>query len=213
MKRLFRISAIIAMLSVGLLYGCGREEGTAPPGASVESGQQAEPSATKEEKFSQIERAVAELEPTEGHSARGRVVFTPDESGSVMKVRVELSGLQPGKHGFHIHTTPDCAGDGSAAGGHFNPQDVAHGAPGEPPHHIGDMGNVTANADGEVSTTLTFEKLAFSGPDNILNRPVIVHGGADDLQSQPSGDAGPRVACGIIRHEREQLTGGGQERE
>ncbi|MCB1675661.1 MAG: superoxide dismutase family protein [Halioglobus sp.] len=147
-----------------------------------------------------IENAVASINPASGGNAEGVVTFTRGEHDDSMLVSVAVDGLEPGRHGFHIHAVGDCsADDASSAGGHFNPDDTRHGGPQAQEHHVGDMGNVEADEDGNVKTTLTFDDLTLSGPASILGRAVIFHAGADDLQSQPSGAAGARVGCGVIR--------------
>ncbi|MFO7550430.1 MAG: superoxide dismutase family protein, partial [Haliea sp.] len=117
-----------------------------------------------------------------------------------MRVIVELEGLEPGRHGIHIHETGDCsADDASSAGGHFDPYDAPHGSPERAEHHVGDMGNMEADDEGRVATELTFKHLGFSGPASILQKAVVIHSGKDDLESQPAGDAGNRIGCGVIR--------------
>lgn len=117
-----------------------------------------------------------------------------------MRATVDLRGLEPGLHGFHIHETGDCsADDASSAGGHFNPQDAPHGSRDGAERHAGDMGNIEADNDGRVDTELTLPGITFAGPTSILQRAVVIHGQEDDLESQPAGDSGDRVGCGVIR--------------
>ncbi len=145
----------------------------------------------------EINKAVCVLHPTEGNNVSGTVTFT--SSGSGVKVVADLQGLAPGKHGFHIHQYGDCsAPDGTSAGGHFNPEGVNHGGPDADVRHVGDLGNVEADADGNAHLELEDQMLSFSGPHSIIGRGIIVHAGEDDLTSQPTGDAGARVACGVI---------------
>jgi Cu-Zn family superoxide dismutase len=142
-------------------------------------------------------RAVAVLRPTEGQQARGQVTFT-QRKGHV-HVAVRLAGLSPGKHGFHIHQLGDCrAADASSAGGHFAPEGNPHGGPTDRARHAGDLGNVVANAEGEVREVIKDPRLVLAGPYSIVGRAVVVHAKADDLESQPAGAAGARVACGVI---------------
>jgi len=143
--------------------------------------------------------AVAELEPTAGHSARGQVVFRTVDDG--VRITASLEGLEEGSHGFHIHETGDCsADDATSAGGHYAPQGSPHGAPGNPAQerHVGDLGNIEADAQGKAHYERVDSLLSLTGDHSILGRAVIVHRGADDLTSQPSGAAGARVACGVI---------------
>lgn len=143
--------------------------------------------------------AVAELQPTAGNDTRGTVTFTQLEGG--VEVVVDVTGMTggAGKRGFHIHETGDCsAPDGTSAGGHFNPTEMAHGGPTDDTRHAGDFGNLEFNADGVAQTTFIDTHISFTGPNSIIGRAVIVHLAEDDLQSQPTGDAGPRAACGVI---------------
>ncbi len=137
---------------------------------------------------------VAVVHPTEGNNAAGTVIFEPADNG--VRVRAEIEGLSEGKHGFHIHQYGDCtASDGSSAGGHYNPANKPHGAPDDAERHMGDMGNIEANAQGLATIDYVDDTIELN---SILGRAVVVHGGEDDLTSQPSGDAGPRLGCGVI---------------
>ena len=142
----------------------------------------------------EISKAVATLHPTEGFSVEGTVYFTAVENG--VQVTAELSGLSEGNKGFHIHQYGDCtAPNGTSAGGHFNPEGMDHAGPTDAMRHMGDMGNITAGSDGNATIDYVDETIYIG---MILGRGVIVHNGEDDLSSQPSGAAGPRVACGVI---------------
>ncbi len=141
--------------------------------------------------------AVAELNPTAGNTVKGTVHFYETPKG--LHIVGVFSGLTPGEHGFHIHEKGDCsAPDAMSAGGHFNPANMKHGAPGDSERHAGDFGNLTANAAGLAKFDLTDSRIGFDGPASILGKGVIVHAKADDLKGQPAGNAGPRVACGNI---------------
>jgi Cu-Zn family superoxide dismutase len=127
----------------------------------------------------------------------GTVWFDPAAGG--VKVKARVSGLTPGTHGFHVHEFGDCsAADFTSAGGHFNPMAQPHGAPQAAARHVGDLGNIEAGADGVASLDWTDTQLAFEGHHGIIGRAVIVHAKADDLKTQPTGDAGGRLACGVI---------------
>jgi len=145
----------------------------------------------------EIEQAICVLHPTEDNSASGTVIFTKTDSG--MHVSAEMTGLSEGKHGFHIHEYGDCsAPDAVSAGGHFNPYDQPHGGPGDAERHVGDLGNISANEDGAATLEAVDTLLTFHGESSIIGRGLVVHAGEDDLSSQPTGDAGARVACGVI---------------
>ncbi len=144
-------------------------------------------------------KAGAMLEARSGSSVAGDVSFTPDGDGLI--VRARLSGLKPNaEHGFHIHEKGDCsAPDASSAGGHFNPGSAAHGHYGSGSHHAGDMPNVKADADGKAVYEARVAMLGVSGANSVIGRSVVVHRDPDDYKSQPAGNSGPRIACGVIR--------------
>lgn len=142
-------------------------------------------------------RANAHLTPTAGHQTQGQVRFAQVKAG--VRVKATLSGLSPGKHGFHVHEKGDCSDpEAKSAGGHFNPGGHDHGAPGAHEHHAGDIGNVEADAEGEASVDTVLKGVQLSGPKGLIGRGLIVHAGEDDLSSQPTGNAGARVACAVI---------------
>jgi Cu-Zn family superoxide dismutase len=144
-----------------------------------------------------VTKAVAVLKPTAGNTVEGVVTFT--QAGTAVAVSVKLTGLTAGKHGFHIHEFGDCsAPDATSAGGHFNPAGHPHAGPTDAAHHAGDLGNVEAGADGSVTLDLKDVGLALEGDKTIVGRGVIVHAKADDLKTQPTGDAGGRLACGVV---------------
>jgi superoxide dismutase, Cu-Zn family len=144
-------------------------------------------------------RATAVLEARSGSAVTGRVDLT--EKAGQVRAHVELVGLAPNsEHGFHIHEKGDCsAADASSAGGHYNPTGVVHGRAGIPPHHIGDLPSLTADANGAIHADVLVDGVTLApGPTSIIDRAVVVHGGRDDFTSQPAGNSGPRVACGVI---------------
>jgi Cu-Zn family superoxide dismutase len=145
-----------------------------------------------------ITKAVAVLHPTKsGGEAAGKVTFTKVEGG--IEVDAEITGLTPGPHGFHIHEFGDVSSpDAMSAGGHFNPMKEMHAAPKDMKRHVGDLGNIEANAKGVAKLKYVDPIMKFSGPASIIGRGVIVHEKADDLKTQPTGNAGGRVAAGVI---------------
>ena len=146
---------------------------------------------------SEVDRAVAVLHPTEGNRASGTVVFT--QVGDKVRIVGTVEGLTPGKHGFHIHEWGDCsAPDGTSAGGHYNPDQNPHAGPDQMKRHVGDLGNLDANPMGEADYERADGVVTLNGPHSIIGHAVIVHAGEDDLTSQPTGNAGSRVACGVI---------------
>jgi Cu-Zn family superoxide dismutase len=142
-------------------------------------------------------KAVAVLSPLGSSGVSGSVTFSKVADG--VRVTARITGLKEGVHGFHVHEFGDCsAPDGTSAGGHFNPSGSPHAGPHDAVRHTGDMGNVTVGADGVATLDYVDPRVAFSGPDSILGRGVIVHAAADDLKTQPTGNAGGRVACGVV---------------
>jgi Cu-Zn family superoxide dismutase len=144
-----------------------------------------------------IQKAICCLYPTQGNNATGTIIFTKTAEG--IKVTADLQGLSKGKHGFHIHEFGDCSSsDGTSAGGHFNPEGKQHGAPMDLMRHEGDMGNIEADDAGKAHLEYVDKMLSFDGPHSILGRSVILHKDEDDLKTQPTGNAGARIACGVI---------------
>jgi Cu-Zn family superoxide dismutase len=142
--------------------------------------------------------ATATLAPTSGSTAAGTVQLTQLGDGGV-RVQVDLTGVPAGVHGFHIHEKGDCGDNGNAAGGHYNPLTTPHGAPDADPHHAGDFGNVTADASGNVRTTFTTRSVTVEeGPTTAIGHAIILHANPDDLTTQPTGNAGARIACGVV---------------
>lgn len=141
--------------------------------------------------------ALCVLDSASGSKVTGLVSFT--KAGDGVKVVAEITGLTPGQHGFHVHEFGDCsAPDATSAGSHFNPDKHQHGAPDTMERHAGDLGNIEADASGKAHLELTDKAMKLAGESSIIGHSVIVHEKADDLKTQPTGDAGGRVACGVI---------------
>lgn len=151
-----------------------------------------------------IDVAQVMLAPTAGNSVGGSLTFTT--VGNDVHVQGQINGLAPGStHGFHIHEKGDCsAADGSSAGGHFNPHGMTHGDPDGTAHHAGDIHNQAADAQGIAIVDVLMHgiSLGTGGSDDVLGRSVIVHRDRDDYATQPAGNSGPRVACGVITGRR-----------
>jgi len=186
----FEKSCVLAALGVVVLIGCSaKEEAAAPEPAAME-----EP----EEQPAAPAAAVAKLQPRAGTEITGSVSFTEVEGG--VQVMVHIEGAAPGAHGIHLHELGDCSSeDFKSTGGHFNPTGAPHGAPGDAEHHAGDFGNVEVGEDGVGHVELVSDMLTVAeGPNTVVGRGVILHEKADDLVSQPTGDAGGRIACGVV---------------
>jgi Cu-Zn family superoxide dismutase len=142
-------------------------------------------------------KAVAVLAPAKDGKVAGTLTFAKADGG--VRITGRISGLNPGTHGFHVHEFGDCsAPDFTSAGSHFNPTAQPHAGPKDAHRHAGDLGNVEAAADGSVAVDYTDPDLRFEGDKSIVGRAVVVHANADDLKTQPSGNAGGRVACGVV---------------
>ncbi len=144
-------------------------------------------------------RAEATLESRSGSKTTGTVSF--QAVGQKLRIEASVAGLTPGQHGFHIHEAGDCsAPDASSAKGHFNPAGKPHGHHGGTDRHAGDMPNLVADATGRATLSAELDMLSLNaGPAGILKRSVVIHADPDDYKSQPAGNSGKRVACGVIR--------------
>ena len=149
---------------------------------------------------SSLPTATAIINETNDSGLTGKAVFTQD--GDNIKFVISVANASPGEHAVHIHAKGDCsAPDGTSAGGHWNPTNVAHGKWGEGEFHLGDIGNLTANAQGMGKFELTTNLWEMNTGSDIdfVGKAIIVHADADDFVSQPSGNAGPRIGCGVIK--------------
>lgn len=143
--------------------------------------------------------AMAKLEPTKGNTANGTASFT--QKGDKVLVVAKVAGLTPGSHGFHIHEKGDCSsGDGMSAGGHFNPLGRPHAHPSTSDRHAGDLPTLVADAAGNASLSVELDVITVgAGPADVIGKGVIVHKDPDDFKTQPTGNSGARVACGVVR--------------
>jgi Cu-Zn family superoxide dismutase len=144
--------------------------------------------------------ARARLQPAAGQDVQGEVLFRETDQG--VRVQVVAHGLTPGQHGFHVHEIGDCsAPDFESAGAHFDPAGKPHGEPSSD-SHAGDLGNVEADSKGTVETVMMARHVELDpGQRSIVGKAIVIHAQPDDLASQPSGNAGARVACGVIELE------------
>jgi Cu-Zn family superoxide dismutase len=144
-----------------------------------------------------IKKAVAVIHPIEGNAVQGKVTFTLEKKG--IRLIADVQGLTPGEHGFHIHEFGDCGSeDGASAGGHFNPTHKQHGCPNSSERHVGDLGNIVANNQGYAHLDVLNKEIKFEGKNNIIGRSIIIHSDPDDCASQPTGNSGARIGCGVI---------------
>ena len=145
-------------------------------------------------------RATAALQPTKGSKAFGEATF--EQVGDKVRVIVFAQGLKPGAdHGFHIHEAGDCSsGDGMSAKGHFNPLGKPHGDPKSAERHAGDLPALKSGKDGRAKIDVTVDGISIGqGPGDIVGRGLIIHADPDDYKTQPTGNAGARIACGVIK--------------
>ena len=169
--------AIAAAAVTGLLAGCGTMEPTTGGGPA----------------------AKATLQPNQDSGVRGTATFT---QGDKVRLVANISGLKPNQeHGLHIHEKGDCSsGDGMSTGGHFNPLDKPHAHPSTPERHAGDMLALKADDYGNATLSIELDVITVTeGPTGIIGRGLIVHAEPDDYRTQPTGNAGARVACGVIQ--------------
>jgi Cu-Zn family superoxide dismutase len=185
--------------SAALLAGCGQktEESPQPPAPDQATGT---PSTPPVAEAPPATGASVTLASTQGHTATGTLSVVT--MGDGVHLTGSLQGLKPdAEFGFHIHETGDCsAPDAASAGGHFNPTGAQHGDPSGAAHHAGDMPNAKADAQGvaQVNQHVSGLSLGTGQPNDVLGKAVVVHEKADDYQSQPAGNSGARIACGVI---------------
>jgi Cu-Zn family superoxide dismutase len=145
-------------------------------------------------------RATAQLVPTKGSKTFGEATF--EQAGDKVRVIVFVQGLKPGQeHGLHIHEVGDCSsGDGMSAKGHFNPYGKPHAHSGTPERHAGDLPSLKAAKNGRAKIDVELDIITVGpGPASIIGRGLIVHADPDDYKTQPTGNAGARIACGVIK--------------
>ena len=188
-----KLPALVALLPLALLAACNRapEPTNTPPAAAPTAAPAMPP------------KAHAVLTGASGKTVTGDINLAPTGDGVMLTGTVD--GLAPNsEHGFHVHEKGDCSAvDASSAGGHFNPDNTKHGNPTSGEHHLGDMPNIVSDAMGhaEVSATILGATLGDGGAHDLMGKAIIVHDKPDDYTSQPSGNAGARVACGVIMAE------------
>jgi Cu-Zn family superoxide dismutase len=194
---------IPACLFAGLLAaGCGERQ-PSTTAAPAEAPPEAPPEAvapTSPAPAAAAGAGAVQLAPTQGNTANGSLLAAAE--GGAVRISGSLQGLAPnGQFGFHIHEKGDCsAPDASSAGEHFNPASAQHGHPDGTAHHAGDMLNVTSDGQGTAQVDVRAEGVTLGDgePTDVVGRAVVLHEKADDYATQPSGNSGKRIACGVI---------------
>jgi len=179
-----QLLAVCCWIAPALLLGCGAQKGTPSEAETTQD----------------VKKAIAWINATEGNTFQGSAIFI--KSGEKIELSVQIDPGPPGVHAVHIHEHGDCsAPDGTSAGGHWNPGGQDHGKWGVEPFHLGDIGNITVGEDGTGKLTLITDlwSMGTGAENDILDRAIIVHAGADDFTTQPTGNAGARIGCGVIR--------------
>ena len=200
MRTLSRCTSAAAAACLLVLSGCASTGGTddPAPAASAPAPAQAPAAAPA---AGTLSSAVANLSAASGSLVSGQLKLVPMADG--VHVTGSIGGLQANStHAFHIHEKGDCsAADASSAGGHFNPGGQPHGRASNPQHHAGDNDNLVANAEGVATVDAHFGGVVLggSGATDVVGKAVVVHADPDDYTSQPAGNAGARVACGVIK--------------
>lgn len=145
-------------------------------------------------------KAMGKIESRSGSTVTGEAWFNSADTGKVV-LNVKIAGATPGDHAVHLHEKGDCsAPDASSAGAHWNPTNMPHGAPDAAQHHAGDYGNIKVGADGTGSMNLSVSGITVDASNTgVIGRALIVHEKADDLKTQPTGNAGGRVGCAVIQ--------------
>ena len=181
-----------------LLVACSREQPAGAPRAPDAT--TAAPAEKTAEPAAAAPAAVAQIAPTQGNTVTGALALAQSAEG--VHITGSIQGLKPdAEFGFHVHEKGDCtAPDGSSAGGHFNPTQAQHGNPTGPTHHAGDMLNIKSDAQGVAQVDVTAAGTSLTGDPgtDVMGKAIVVHEGPDDYTTQPSGNSGKRVACGVI---------------
>ena len=199
---------LAVVLTASSLTGCSVFRGAAEEAEETGEEVYEETSEFASDLFDDDDYLAVEIEDTEASgTVTGVARFAYDDENGETVVQGRVEGLSPGLHGFHVHENGSCAmQDGTpagAAGGHYNPDDSPHGAPDDPAdeRHVGDFGNIRAGSDGVATFQFSYDRDEDDFGD-LEERAIMIHQGRDDLRSQPSGDAGSRVGCGLLTDPR-----------
>ncbi|MGC4029313.1 MAG: superoxide dismutase family protein [Steroidobacteraceae bacterium] len=187
----------VSLIPCALLFACSKQDAAVPPSASAPVAAPAQPEALPAPTG---QAASASIQGIGDSPVSGNLQFTTLSQG--VRVTGEITGLTQGKEqGIHIHELGDCSGpDGMRAGAHFNPGNNPHGAPTDAAHHLGDLSNLEPDSMGtaKVDQLIANATLHDAGVNDLIGRSVVIHMQRDDYKTQPAGDSGSRVACGVI---------------
>lgn len=193
-KRTIISNLIVGCALAGMFSSCSCSDSRKP---NSKSGEIAAVGSLDMNKAKEVKTAFATIKSLKGDKITGKVTFTQQPDGVL--IVADVDGLTPGKHGFHVHEHGDCSSpDGSSAGGHFNPTNKKHGCPDDVERHVGDFGNIEADANGHAHYERVDTVISLNGKDTIVGRSIMIHADEDDCKSQPAGNSGARIACGII---------------
>lgn len=192
-----RLVLTFTFAAAAALAGCAHKPATAPaptPAPTADASPDVKPT---ESYFGRTKAAVATLTPSATSGVTGIVTFSGGSTS--VDVHVVAMGLQPGSiHAFHVHDKGNCASaDFLSAGDHFNPTHKPHGAQ-DQPHHAGDMPSLLADPTGRIDTSFTLQGVTLGGADGFVGHAVVLHAQPDAYDVQPSGNAGARIACGVV---------------
>ena len=197
MNRL-KIAPMLCLVAVVAFAACDRNEETVP-----EAGESTAMTTAAEEPSTMAgpATATATLQGAPGDDISGTVTFHATDDG--VHIVAEVQGVDgAGQHGFHVHENGQCDHGGeqhfTSAGGHFNPTGVEHACPPTDPRHAGDLGNIEVGANGSARMEMTSNQLSLSGPNSVIGKAIILHASPDDCKTQPTGNAGDRLACGVV---------------
>jgi Cu-Zn family superoxide dismutase len=174
--------SVLAMAPLALFLGCASSNSSSTPAPKAAAGP----------------RASAGIEGRSGSPMTGTAIFT--QNGDTVHIVVDVANAPGGVHAVHLHEKGDCsAPDATSAGGHFNPMKMEHGSPDAPVHHAGDFGNMTVGEEGRGHLELDSTMLTVTpGDHSVVGHAVVVHAKEDDMHTQPTGNAGARIGCGVV---------------